>query len=157
MNDPREHGEVRFLDGPWELEPGVRDRGVLSFAFPESAYAVLMSTDAEGRFTAYYVNIESPLHPWEGGFDYTDWFLDVRIPLDRSTYEWKDEAELAEAVARGLVSEAHAQGIRWAGERAIEHVLLREPPFDLDWEDWRPDPAWEPPGSRRDGRSSISA
>jgi hypothetical protein len=21
---------------------------------------------------------------------------------------------------------------------------LREPPFDLDWEDWRPDPSWTP-------------
>ena len=36
-----------------------------------------------------------------GGFDYVDWFLDVRIPIDRSTFAWKDEDELAEAVAAG--------------------------------------------------------
>src|SRR6187399_1448799 len=79
MNDPRHDGEVRFLDGTWELEPLVRERGVLSFAFPDSAYGVLMNTDDEGRFTGYYVNIQSPLHRWDGGFDYVDWFLDVRI------------------------------------------------------------------------------
>jgi predicted RNA-binding protein associated with RNAse of E/G family len=96
-------------------------------------------------FTHYYVNIESPLRRSPVGFDYTDWFLDVRIPLDRSGYVWKDEDELAEAVARGLVSERSAHDIRWAGERAIEHILLREPPFDRSWERWSPDPAWEPP------------
>ena len=42
-NDPRDHGEVRFLDGPWELEDLVRTRPVLSFAFPERAYAVLLT------------------------------------------------------------------------------------------------------------------
>ena len=145
MNDPRHDGEVRFLDGTWELEPLVRERGVLSFAFPDSAYGILMNTDDEGRFTGYYVNIQSPLQRWDGGFDYVDWFLDVRIPIDRSTYAWKDEDELAEAIERGLITSDEALGIRWAGERAIEHILLREPPFDLDWEDWRPDPAWTPP------------
>jgi hypothetical protein len=143
-NDPRDHGEVRFLDVAWELEDSALERGVLSFSFPETAYAVLMSTDETGAFTGYYVNIESPLRPWAGGFDYTDWFLDVRIPIDRSTYEWKDEEELAEAVDRGLVTPEMAIGIRWAGERAIEHILLREPPFDAGWEAWVPDPTWTP-------------
>jgi hypothetical protein len=144
-NDPRDQGEIRFHDGPWELEDMVRDRGVLSFSFPETAYSVLMDADERGGFVEFYVNIESPLRRWAGGFDYVDWFLDVRIPIDRSTYVWKDEDELAEAVARGLVSETEAHEIRWAGERAIEQVLLSEPPFDQPWEDWRPDPAWTPP------------
>jgi Protein of unknown function (DUF402) len=143
-NDPRDHGEVRFYEGRWELEDMTLDGGVLSFAFPETGYAVLMRIDASGTFTHYYVNIQSPLRASAVGFDYTDWFLDVRISADRSTYEWKDEDELAEAVARGLVGERSAHDIRWAGERAIEHVLLREPPFDRDWEDWRPDPTWQP-------------
>jgi hypothetical protein len=144
-NDPREHGEVRFLDRDWELEDLILEGGVLSFAFPDTAYAVLLRMDATGTFTHHYVNIQSPLRRWSGGFDYTDWFLDVRIPIDRSTYEWKDEDELAEAGRRGLVTEAEAHDIRWAGERAIEHVLLLEPPFDRDWLDWKPDHAWEPP------------
>jgi len=144
LNDPRDHGEVRFHDGPWELEPKVRDRPVLSFAFPETAYAVLLSWTADWTFEGYYVNIQSPLRERDGALEYTDWFLDVRIPPARNTYEWKDEDELVEAVGRGLLTEADARDVRWAGERAIEHVLLWEPPFDHDWTSWRPALAWGP-------------
>ena len=43
-----------------------------------------------------------------------------------------------------MLTEDDARGIRRAGERAVEHVLLREPPFDRDWEAWLPDPTWGP-------------
>jgi len=144
LNDPRDHGEVRFHDGPWQMETVVRDRPVLSFAFPETAYAVLLSWTTDWVFKGYYVNIQSPLRERDGGLEYTDWFLDVRIPPLRDSYEWKDEHELEEAVERGLLSETEALDVRWAGERAIEHVLLHEPPFDQDWTLWRPDAAWGP-------------
>lgn len=144
LNDPRDHGEVRFHDGPWELEPVVGDRPVLSFEFPES-YAVLLSWTAEWEFRGYYVNIQSPLRLAEPHtFEYTDWFLDVRIPPALDSHEWKDEHELAEAVARGLLTGAEALEVRESGERAIEHVQQRKPPFDEDWSSWRPDPAWGP-------------
>jgi hypothetical protein len=144
LNDPRDRGEVRFLDEPWELEPKVRERPVLSFAFPETPYAVLLTWSAAWAFDGYYVNIQSPLHEHDDVLEYTDWFLDVRIPPGRDGYAWKDEHELDEALARGLVTPAVAHGVRWAGERAVEQVLLREPPFDEDWTAWRPDPAWGP-------------
>lgn len=144
-NDPRGHGEVRFLDTGWELEDRVRDRPVLSFAFPHEAYAVLLTWNVDASFDGYYVNLESPLRPWAGGFDYVDHFLDVLVPPGRTGSEWKDEAELAEAVRRGLLSDVEAREVRRAGERAIEHLLSALPPFDRDWEGWRPDPAWTPP------------
>jgi hypothetical protein len=144
LRDPLEPGEVRFSDEEWQLETRERDRPVLSFAFPETAYAVLLSWDARWRFAGYYVNIQSPLRLRERGFDYTDWFLDVRIPPARDTYEWKDEHELAEAVQRGFLTRSEADDVRWAGERAVEHVLLHEPPFDQEWSSWRPDPSWGP-------------
>ena len=59
----------------------------------------------------------------------------IRAPRDR---------KFVEAVARGMLTPAEAHEVRWAGERAIEHVLLHEPPFDVDWSSWRPDPAWGP-------------
>lgn len=144
VRDPRGPGEVRFLDDDWLLEPRQRDRPVLSFAFPETAYAVLLSWSADWGFEGYYVNIQSPLRERGGALEYTDWFLDVRIPPARDTYEWKDEHELAEAVERGFLTAADAGEVRWAGERAVEHVLLREPPFDHEWASWRPDPSWGP-------------
>jgi len=144
LNDPRHLAEVRFSDDTWELEPAVLDRPVLSFALPETAYAVLLSWNTAWRFEGYYVNIQSPLRGNGNPFDYTDWFLDVRIPPARDLYEWQDEDELIEAVERGLLTEAEAKDVRWAGERAVEQILLREPPFDEDWASWRPDPSWGP-------------
>jgi Protein of unknown function (DUF402) len=145
MNDPRDHGEVRFHDGPWELETVVRDRPVLSFEFSETAYAVLLSWTPTWEFRGYYVNMQSPLRQAEPGtLEYTDWFLDVRIPPTLDVHEWKDEHELEEAVARDLVTPAEALEIRASGERAIEHVLDRRPPFDEDWSSWRPGSSWGP-------------
>ena len=79
------------------------------------------------------------------GFDTVEHLLDVTIPPDRSTWAWKDEDELAEAVDLGLFTDEDAAWFRYWGERAVEHVLLREPPFDEDWSTWRPDPAWDEP------------
>ena len=144
-NDPRDHGEVRFLDGLWELVDLLRTRPTLSFAFPERAYAVLLTWSPDWAFEGYYVNLQSPLRPWALGFDYVDHFLDVLIPPDGTGSTWKDEDELAEAVRRELVTPDQARQIRHAGERAAAHVLGSEPPFDRDWSSWRPDPAWGPP------------
>ena len=68
----------------------------------------------------------------------------MRIPPARDTYEWKDEDELAEAVAARVPHASEADDVRWAGERAIEQVLLHEPPFDAIGSAWRPDPSWGP-------------
>jgi hypothetical protein len=143
-NDPRDHGEVRFLDGPWELEDLVRDRPVLSFEFPDRAYAVLLTWSPAWDFEGFYVNLQTPLRPWALGFDYEDHFLDVLIPPGRGDFTWKDEEELAEAVRRGFVTADEAREIRLAGEQAAARVLGGEPPFDRDWTSWRPDPRWEP-------------
>ncbi len=144
-DDPRDLGEVRFLDSPWTLQDRVAGRPVLSFAFPDAAYAVLVTWTPEHRIEEYYVNLQTPLRAWEGGFDYVDHFLDVRIAADRSSWAWKDEDELDEAVRRGLLDRGEAEQIREWGERAVEHVIGARPPFDRDWNDWRPDPAWPVP------------
>jgi uncharacterized protein DUF402 len=139
--------ELRLPGGDWRLrEVEGTQRRVLSFSFPGVPYAVLLLWDDEtDRFLEYYVNMEDPLRPTDLGFDTTDNILDALIEPDRSAWHWKDEDELREAIARGLFTEHQAAHVRRAGERGIEHVLLREPPFDRDWEDWRPDPAWGRP------------
>ena len=119
---------------------------ILSFAFPDTPYAVLLSwDDATDAFLGWYVNLQAPLQPTSFGYDTVDHVLDVVIGPDRSDWDWKDEDELAEAVALGLFTPEDAGWFRWWGERAVEHVLLCQPPFDLDWEGWRPDPTWRAP------------
>ncbi|HEX9417400.1 MAG TPA: hypothetical protein VF895_11930 [Gaiellaceae bacterium] len=70
-----------------------------------------------------------------GGFDYFDQKLDIVIEPD-GTVRWKDQDELAEAASLGLVDAEEV----WAEARRV----IANPPFPTGWEDWRPDPRWEP-------------
>jgi hypothetical protein len=139
-------GRVRKLpDGPWHLE--IRPRGdqpILSFAWPDTPYSVLLWA-AEDRRRVWYVNLEDTLQRTPIGFDTVDHVLDVLIELDRSSWRWKDEEELQQAVRDGLFSVEEAVAFHEWGSRAVDRVISREPPFDRDWEDWRPDPAWPLP------------
>jgi hypothetical protein len=138
---------LRLPTERWRLAEATRPpRRVLSFAFPDTPYAVLALWD-EGpeTFAGWYVNLQDPLRPGPLGYDTTDHVLDVRIAPDRSGWTWKDEDELEDAIERGLVTELQAAWFRYWGERAVEHLLLREPPFDRDWQNWEPDPSWPTP------------
>jgi hypothetical protein len=137
---------LRLPADDWRLADTTRGTtSMLSFAFPDTPYAVILGYDADGRLFEYYVNLQTPLERSPAGFDTVEHLLDVTIPADRSSWSWKDEDELEEAITAGLFTEEDAAWFRYWGERAVEHVLLREPPFDRDWDDWRPDPRWPAP------------
>jgi hypothetical protein len=91
------------------------------------------------------VNLEDPFQRTPIGFDTVDHALDVLIELDHCSWQWKDEQEQTEAVRDGLFSEEQADDFHTWGERALHRITSREPPFDRNWEDWRPDPAWPLP------------
>jgi hypothetical protein len=136
---------LRLPDRPWRLEVRPRgDRSVLSFAWPDTPYAVLLWV-AEDEHRVWYVNLEDPIERTPIGFDTVDHALDVVIELDRSSWRWKDEDELARAVRAGLFSQAEAADFYDWGKRAVDRVLASEPPFDRAWEDWQPDPGWPVP------------
>jgi predicted RNA-binding protein associated with RNAse of E/G family len=136
---------VRLPAGVWRWSRRTTTSDVLSFAWPEVPYAVLLIWSSDRPGPRWYVNLQTPLVRTRLGFDTTDHVLDVVIPPDRSGWRWKDEAELDEAVALGLFSHEEAAGFRSWGERAVEHVLRRRPPFELEWNGWVPDPAWPMP------------
>jgi hypothetical protein len=136
--------ELRLPDRPWRLE--VRPRGdqpILSFAWPDAPYSVLLWTADQRR--VWYVNLQDPLERTPIGFDSVDHALDVVVELDRSSWRWKDEEELAEAVRDGLFSEVEAADFYAWGARAVDRIVSREAPFDRDWDDWAPDPGWPVP------------
>ena len=114
----------------------------LSFAFTDTPYGVILSYGPEGTLQLYYVNLQAPMVRTSIGFDTVEYLLDVVIAPDRSTWTWKDEDELAEAVRQGSFTPESAEWLHHWGERAVKHVLLGEPPFDRDWSSWRPDPGW---------------
>ncbi len=89
--------ELRFPDRPWHLYVRERgDFGVLSFAWPDTPYSVLLLFEPDGSPRGWYVNLQTPLARTAIGFDTVDHLLDVLIPMDRSSWAWKDEDELAE-------------------------------------------------------------
>lgn len=136
--------ELRLPDRPWRLE--IRQRGpepILSFAWPDAAYSVLRWSIDDG-VPVWYVNLQRPLERTAIGFDTTDHALDVLVRAD-GTWRWKDEEELADAVHLGLFTPDQASAFQAEGERALRRILHREPPFDRDWSDWRPDPSWPVP------------
>ena len=117
---------------------------VLSFAWPDTGYAVLLFLRADGSPDSWYVNLEEPLRRTGLGFDTLDHELDLVIELDGS-WRWKDEDDLAEAIRRGVIPAEEEPRMRADGERAVRRILDREPPFDRDWTAWRPGPAWPIP------------
>jgi predicted RNA-binding protein associated with RNAse of E/G family len=136
---------LRIPEDGFELAPRIYDEAhVLSFAWPDVAHATLAFFRADWAPWSWYVNLQEPLRRTGVGFDTLDHELDVIVEFD-GAWRWKDEDELAEAITRGLIPVEDESRLRAEGERAVRHILEREPPFDRDWTTWRPDPAWPPP------------
>lgn len=128
----------------FELAERRYDMNVLSFAWPSTFAAVLLFFGADWSPLFWYVNLEESLRRTEIGFDTLDHQLDAIVELDGS-WRWKDEDELAEAIRRGVLSAEEEPRLRAEGERAVRRIIEHEPPFDRDWTEWRPDPAWPVP------------
>lgn len=118
---------------------------VLSFAWPGSGHAILHFWDERWAPRCWYVNVEAPLRRYDLGFDTLDHDLDLVVTPDRSAWEWKDEADVDLGVERGLYSPGDAIAFRREAERGLRRLRDREPPFDREWRDWRPDPSWPIP------------
>jgi Protein of unknown function (DUF402) len=118
---------------------------VLSFAWPGAGHAVLHFWDAAWTPRTWYVNVQRPLERFAVGFDTLDEDLDVVIAPDRSTWSWKDEDDVALGISLGLYTDTDFERFRAEGARGRDRLLHREPPFDREWDAWRPDPSWPTP------------
>jgi hypothetical protein len=107
-----------------------------------SMIAFLNSGDMSLR--RWYINLEDPLCRTAMGFDYVDQILDVIVEPDLSSWHWKDEDELAEAVTLGVISKERATAMYAEGERVANWLQSGKSPFN-GWENWRPDSAWKVP------------
>ncbi len=146
MRASRDGRALRLPEPPWDLEEQTWTKGgILSFAWPGVAHAVLLFFHPDWTPRTWYVNLEKPLERTHLGFDTEDRILDVVVEPDLSGYRWKDEDELEQAVALGLFTPEQAEELREEGGRALRRLLDRQPPFDADWTVWRPDPSWPVP------------
>jgi predicted RNA-binding protein associated with RNAse of E/G family len=137
---------LRMPAPDWQLAEAIADGSrVLYLIQPGAAHAVhLRWLPPDWRFEGWYVNLQEPLRRSPDGFDYMDHMLDIVVDPDLS-WRWKDEDELTEAVASGLVSEGWAERVRSEGRRVVRRIEGRQPPFTEPWDRWEPDPAWRTP------------
>ncbi len=137
---------MRMPADTWHLEDAVWTRArMLHLMEPEAAHAIhLWWLAPDWRFGGWYVNLQEPIRRTPLGFDYMDHMLDIVIEPDLS-WRWKDEHEITEAVSTGMVSKVWADEVRREGERVIERLEARRPPFCDGWESWQPDPRWPIP------------
>jgi predicted RNA-binding protein associated with RNAse of E/G family len=116
----------------------------LRLKIPGTDYSVEIFRDSDMIFRAWYINMESQFSRIAVGFEYTDEELDIVMKPDLSAWHWKDEDELAEAVALGLITPERAAYLHAEGERVVKWLQSGKSPFN-GWENWRPDPSWSVP------------
>jgi hypothetical protein len=119
--------EQPLVERPWH-EPGVLQLWPVG-----AAHAVWVFEHG------WYVNLQEPFRRSTHGVDTADHLLDL-VRSSEGKWRWKDEDELAEAVAHGYLSKDEASGIRAEAERVIA-----ADPFPTGWEGWRPDQSWPMP------------
>lgn len=135
---------IRVPDQPWELRDDTLTDDALRLIVPGEAHSTLLIW-RDWDLICWYINLEEPFRRSPIGFDYMDQTLDIVVEPNMSSWRWKDEDELEDAMAQGILTPDQARSIRAEGERAIQRLLARSPPFDERWEHWRPDPAWRRP------------
>jgi uncharacterized protein len=126
---------IRIPTDSWKLEPITTTRDALCLAPPGRSHSIYLFY-RDDALEHWYVNFEQPLRRSPVGFDTFDEKLDLIVRPDGS-YRWKDEDELDEAAAVGLLDPAAV--------RAEAARVLEQWPFPTGWEEWRPDPAWPLP------------
>ena len=129
-------GGLRIPGDDWELEEKRNRRDQVCVARPGRAHSIYLFWDDDGGLDEWYVNFERPLRRSPVGFDTFDEKLDLIVRAD-GKYRWKDEDELEQAAALGLLDPDEV--------RAEAQRVLEEWPFPTGWEDWQPDPSWPVP------------
>ena len=121
-----------------------RENDVLMWHPPGRAHSIWWFF-RDGRFTHWYVNLESPYTRGLDCIANVDHHLDVVVNADRS-WQWKDEQDLDEVIDKpGFWTAEQAAKIRAEGRQVIATAKSGAFPFDRTWCDFRPDPQWPVP------------
>jgi hypothetical protein len=118
--------------------------GKLRLSIPGHNYSVILLRNLDGTPYEWYINLEKPLERTLLGFDYEDLILDISLSPDISDWRWKDEDELEEAVAAGLISKEQSTTLYTEGKSVAESLQSGKSIFN-GWADWQPDPSWQVP------------
>lgn len=129
--------EIRVVDHTWT------STDVLILIVPGEAFCTyLMRKEGTLEQLCWYINLQEPVWRTPIGYDAMDHLLDVVVSPDMTSWHWKDEDELAEAVQVGYYSHEKAAQVRGEGEKAICLVTETRKAFYTEWQSWLPDSGW---------------
>jgi predicted RNA-binding protein associated with RNAse of E/G family len=132
----------------WQLTDETWQRRDCLLVIPDGAsYAVWPVRDSADGLTQWYFNLQAQLKRTAIGFDTDDRTLDLVAAEDLSTWSWKDEDELLEAIRIGLYSDDEVEMIRSAGNDVVA-LIERADPLFARWANWRAEPSWPVPSLR---------
>jgi len=131
-----DRSEIRIPTTEWVLADRAAGGDGLGLVRPGAGHSLWVNWDEHGALAYWYVNFERDVHRTALGVDYVDLKLDLVIRPNGEVF-WKDEDELEQAGALGLVD---ADAVRAEAKSVLEGW-----PFPTGWENWQPDPAWPLP------------
>lgn len=138
-----EGNPIRIPQDEWVLDGGPWEGGdVLYLVQAGVGYTFIGWWHEDHSFGGWKIDLVEPVRRTHLGFDYMDQLLDIIVSADRSSWYRKDEDEVKEAHERGIFTAEQVSDLYRRGERALQSILENEPPFEREWETWRPDPAW---------------
>lgn len=137
------HRSVIAWRGGWTDEPWGVWR-LLTLKRPADQHSISAAWHEQTGAFHWYIDLTSPLRRTPAGFELVEHALDIVVDSDAVAWQWKDEDEVAWAVAHGTYTPAEAAELHTEGERAIER-LRRERAALERWVNWEPDPAWVRP------------
>ena len=136
---------IRIPQDEWVLKGEPWPKGIFYLVHVGVGYTFSGAWDEDHIFGRWKIDLIEPVRRTSLGFDYMDQFLDIIVSADRSKWYWKDEDEVCEAQERGILTEEKVGDLYRRGERAVQTIMENEPPFDGNWKNWRPNPAFDEP------------
>ena len=130
----------------WTLdERALTSERVLSFAWPDVAYAILLFWDDDtDDFQRWYVNLQEPFRRTAQGFDTQDLELDIVVSRD-GCWRYKDDEKLEKWIERGRWTPDEVAAIRHEGAAIAAELDAGRRWWSDDWASWEPDPSWATP------------
>ncbi len=145
----RINGDIVYgLTGPLREPWTVIDwhtHNILMLFYPDKPYAVWIAwTQPSGAFEHWYVCLQSRFQRTAIGFDVQDHELDI-VVQPNLTWRWKDEDDVRALVRHGCWTPRKADLVHRDGREVVRLIESQSAPFNEDWAQWRPDPAWTLP------------
>jgi hypothetical protein len=132
---------------PWAAYEVWSGSTVLQLQREGDAYGVWKFFDLEQQFTHWYINFQAPLvrrvdTVGGGAFETADLGLDIVIPADALSWEWKDVDDPDAMVANGRITAAERAGIAEEADR-VTALLNGDDRWWSCWDEWCPQKAAE--------------